>query len=717
MVTDTLTIVPVSITKDRLQTVYNEQSITSCALCIKSISRYLKREGELSIEALYPFKTTEDTIELVDVLFNTDCFTDNKRVIASFWYDGKHIRSLNPPNVLYNQYLLAVNNYAPVLIVSDAYNAHKASSLADFIPICKPAGVKDIISVNFKGLAGREVYIYPNDSAKDRKEAQSLALFLKGACKKVIIIEPISDAKRICSSGAGIAEAIQVQTPWELAEYIKSYAPAPELNPVQKPVLIETESTGVGLYRDLYDYYRGLIKQGMKKKHINSFLPNQTEQATAAMHYTDGHIRFSDGLGWVAYDPKTGTFSHELGKHLLRYCLEIMARERWDTATTEDKQYQNYAKDACSNSGIRNVMKSFESKEAIITVARNYDSDPYLLNCQGTTVDLRTGKRRPSSPQDLYTKTTLCKPAEGVPNPEDYPVFAQFLIEVTNRNPTVIGWLMRFLGYSLSGDTKAAFFVNLHGAGRNGKGTLLHVMRQIFADYAREIPTAVVVDNGKYQNINHAHAKLLGVRLGIAADVPPGRMNIESLKGITGNDELNAEFKYKESFTFQPIVKIILSTNEQLQLPDTGQSIKSRLRYIPFSVSFAGREDTTLEQRIMEEAPEILAALIGESVEYFKRPGPRAFPDCQAIEEKTAEYIASEDILGQFLEECTVQAQGEQVGADELYQKYREWSIGRGEKRPLNIVWFCRKIGNKVEKNRSSKQRGYMNIKIKGVYD
>jgi putative DNA primase/helicase len=303
-----------------------------------------------------------------------------------------------------------------------------------------------------------------------------------------------------------------------------------------------------------------------------------------------------------------------------------------------------------------------------------------------------------------------------VPNPEDYPVFAQFLIDVTNRDAAVIGWLMRFLGHSLSGDTKAAFFVNLHGGGRNGKGVLLHTMQHIFADYATEIPTSVVVDDGKYQNILHAHAKLLGVRLGIASDVPEGRMNIDSLKSITGNDELNAEFKYKDPFTFKPIAKIILSTNNPLQLPDTSQSIKSRLRCIPFSMSFAEKVDTSLEQRIIDEAPEILAALIGESVEYFKDPGPRAFPDCPTIDRETAEYIASEDILGQFLDECTVPAQGEQVQADKLYQKYFEWIKSRNEY-PISQTKFGRKISNKLEKNRDMKGAMYMNIRIKSIYD
>ena len=498
-----------------------------------------------------------------------------------------------------------------------------------------------------------------------------------------------------------------------------------------KPILTTTEKTKpeslsvytteneYGLYNELYDFYRELLKQGMAERYINSFQPNQTDQATAAVFYTKGYIRFSDGLGWVVYNPKNGTFSDNLGTHILHYCLEMMAKERWDLRNTEDKEYLDYAKKACTEQDIQCVMRKIRSEPNIITLASDYDNNPYLINCQGITVDLRTGERRPSTQKDLYTKTTLCKPAEQLPIPEDYPVFAQFLIDVTNRNSAMIGWIMRFLGYSLSGDTKTAFFVNLHGAGRNGKGTLLHAMQHIFANYAAEIPTAVVVDNGKYQKIEHAHARLLGVRLGVASDVPPGRMNIESLNMITGNDMINAEFKYKNSFTFRPVAKIILSTNEQLRLSTTGQSVKSRLRYVPFSVSFAGREDTTLEERIKTEAPEILAALIGEAVEYFKDPGPRNFPDCAVIDRETKAYITSEDIIGQFLEECTVQVEGEKIPAGELYKAYRDWSEKRYEK-PMTNTMFGRKMGDRITKERTRDKDKvgtfYCNIKFRGIY-
>ena len=714
---------PVSLPPDDARRIYSERAVTGCALRTTDVTRFLRRPDTLSLEGIYFFKNASGEVELADGYFRPDCFTDNKRVIRSFWWDGAHVRTRNAPAALYNRDLLAVSPYTPALIVSDAPGAQAAARLGEFIPTCVSAGVEDLRLVDAAPFAARVVYLYPEDSAPGEKRAAALEGMLHGVAERVTVVAPHPAARRIRSRGAGIAEALEVMPPWDLVDYIQGYtppapaAPLPARSPLERP----DELSGIsGEHRELYETYRDLIRRGMAERHINSFRPTEDDEAQAAALYTAGYIRYADGLGWMAYEPASGLYRRDMGEYLLRYCLRLMARERWDLRDSDDKEYYAYAKAAGTEPGIRHVMKHLESDPRIVSLAADYDKDPHLINCRGITVDLRTGARRPSLPADLHTKSTLCRPAERLPEPDAYPVFAGFLLDVTRRDVSMIAWIMRFLGYSLSGDTRAAFFMNLHGAGGNGKGTLLHVIRQLFADYAAEIPEAIVVNNGRTQNINHAHAAIRGVRLGIAADVPPGKMNTESLFHITGGDELNAEFKFQNAFTYRPIAKIILSTNEQLRLPDTGNNVRRRLRYVPFTASFVGREDTSLEDRILTEAPEILAVLIGEAMAYFTagRPGPASFPPCAAIERDTAEYIASEDVIGQFLEEKTVRAEGERVGAAELYQAYKDWAAEHGGRKPMDKTPFGRKLASRgVKKDNIGGHVYYFDIKIMGIYD
>jgi putative DNA primase/helicase len=707
---------------ERAKAAYTERALTGCALHTAAVTRCLKREGALSLAGIYFYKNAAGEVELADACFRPGCFTDDRRLIRSFWWDGSHVRTRGAPPALYNRDLLDLSPYTPALVVADAEAADAAARLGEFIPTCLSAGTEDLRLLNAGPFAARVVYIYPEDSAAGRKRAAALEGMLRSVAERVVVVEPAPEGRRIKSHGAGIIEALEVLAPWELAEYIQNFRPLPAVPEKAAPEAAGAQAEADellsgGEYGEIYGVYRELIRRGMADRHINAFAPTEDGEARAAARYTAGYIRFADGLGWMAFDPETGAYRRDIGEYILRYCLRLMARERWDLRESEDKEYYAYAKAAGTEPGVRHVMKHLESDPRILSRAADYDKDPHLLNCRGITVDLRTGTRRPSLPGDLHTKTALCRPAERPPSPEFYPAFAGFLMDVTRRDLSMIAWIMRFLGYSLSGDTRASFFMNLHGGGGNGKGTLLHVVRQIFGDYAMEIPEAIVVTTGRQGNIDHAHAAIRGVRLGIAADVPPGKMNTESLFHITGGDELNAELKFQNSFTYRPIAKIILSTNEQLRLPDTGQNVRRRLRYVPFEASFAGREDTGLEDRILTEAPEILAVLIGEAQAYFRAPGPRAFPPCEAIDRDTAKYIASEDVIGQFLEEKTLRAEGERVKAAELYQAYREWAMEKGERRPMSQQAFGRKMAGRAKKDNVGGNVYYFGITRKGIYD
>jgi P4 family phage/plasmid primase-like protien len=450
----------------------------------------------------------------------------------------------------------------------------------------------------------------------------------------------------------------------------------------------------------------------MKSDPLFAYPPNQDGQADAVEAYLDGRAKFVRGLGWAVYSGSSGSFRTDIGESAVRRIVRLVARERWDFRNAEkgEKELLEYARRAVTEPGIRQVMKLLE--DALFEKAENYDDNPWLLNCRGETWDLRTGTRDFSAPEMRHMKSAMCAPQEG-----PAPRFDKFLSEISCGDASLAAWIRRWFGYSLSGDVSTPWFANFYGNGRNGKGTLLHVMGQIMGDYARTIPEEIVVDDGKYANIRHAHAALLGVRCGIADDVKDGKLNLPSIKSITGKDPISAELKYQNQFTFRPIVKITLATNHQLRLTETGASIKDRFRHVPFRFSVLGRSDPGLEDALLREAPQILHRLIMEAVEYFKSPGAAGFPRCEAIERATAEYIKSEDAIGQFLEERAVSAEGESVKAADLYAEFRKWSDARGERRIQSGTWFGRQMAGRAEKIRTMHGLEYCGLKIREIYD
>jgi len=462
-------------------------------------------------------------------------------------------------------------------------------------------------------------------------------------------------------------------------------------------------------YEDIFDAYKQQVERFLRKTPIDSFEPTEKAQAEAAASCLDGMIYHTSGMGWLAYDFLTGCYRSDIAEKIISDILLKLAQERYDLRHVENpKEYAKYAEKAVTHYGLKQVEGIL--KKNLYASDKDFDQFYYHINCQGETYDLHTGKHGPSTPEHFHMKTTGFRPMEG-----DCPAFRKFLNEITINNAELAAWIMRWFGYNLTGDTKAAFFVNFHGSGRNGKGTLLHIMRQIIGSYAREIDQEVIVDNGKHGNVKNALANLVGIRAGFAADVPAGSLNLNELKKITGGDELVAERKYHDSFPFRPIVKITFSSNPRLRLGETGQAVKSRLRYVPFNYSAAGHEDTGLEDKILKEAPQILAWLIREAGEYLKNPGPKGFPPCRVIDEATEDYIKDEDIIGQFLDEYTEKAPYERIKSATLYAKYRDWASGRGERKVMSIQSFGRKIVESgLKKERITGGWYYKDVKMRG---
>jgi putative DNA primase/helicase len=110
-----------------------------------------------------------------------------------------------------------------------------------------------------------------------------------------------------------------------------------------------------------------------------------------------------------------------------------------------------------------------------------FDRDPWLLNCQNGTLDLKDGRLRPHSREDYITKIL----------PLDYdekagcPLWLNFLEKTFAVESDIISFLQRVLGYSLSGDMSEQCFFILYGEGANGKSTLLETIRFTLGSYSK----------------------------------------------------------------------------------------------------------------------------------------------------------------------------------------------------------------------------------------
>jgi len=179
--------------------------------------------------------------------------------------------------------------------------------------------------------------------------------------------------------------------------------------------------------------------------------------------------------------------------------------------------------------------ESDRSLRAMVAIARSdpiirvhpsaFDADPWLLNAQNGTVDLRTGALRPHRPEDLITK--IC----GAPYIPDavFEIWDAFLVKV-QPDPAMRRFLQRAIGASLTGEPTEEHIFLTHGSGANGKTTFLESVRASLGDYAA---TADFESFLRRKGVTGAPrndiARLFATRFVTSAEVEDGRRLAEAL--------------------------------------------------------------------------------------------------------------------------------------------------------------------------------------------
>jgi putative DNA primase/helicase len=121
---------------------------------------------------------------------------------------------------------------------------------------------------------------------------------------------------------------------------------------------------------------------------------------------------------------------------------------------------------------------------------------------------------------------------------------------------------------------------------------------------------------------------------------------------------------------------------------------------IPFTVSFEGRGDERLDEKLDAERTGILAWAVRGAVQWFAG----GLPECKCVREATAAYRQESDALGSFLDDCVSKEPGRFTGSAEMFRVYSRWCEANGVE-PWKADTFSKAL----------KKRGYEPKKCKGA--
>jgi putative DNA primase/helicase len=335
----------------------------------------------------------------------------------------------------------------------------------------------------------------------------------------------------------------------------------------------------------------------------------------------------------------------------------------------------NLAKHALKSEaeGRLRAMVNLSKTEPSIPVSQSMlDADPWLLNCQNGTIDLRTGKLLAHHRSNLCTKEVPI----AFDSDAKCPTWIAFLNRVMADNRALVRFLQRAVGYAPTGMTSEQVLFFLYGTGANGKSTFIETCRNLVGDYAQQadFDTFVPKENGHPRN---DLARLAGARFVAAVEAAQGRQLAENvIKQATGGDAITARFLYREYFEFSPQFKLFLVANHKPVIVGTDEAIWRRIRLIPFTVTIPPEErDKQLLEKLRGELPGILAWAVRGCLDW-QRDG---LGEPEAVSNATEAYRREMDVMADFVDEYCVLGENQTEDAGLLYAKFKEWSDQNGE--------------------------------------
>jgi len=380
--------------------------------------------------------------------------------------------------------------------------------------------------------------------------------------------------------------------------------------------------------------------------------------------------------------------------------------------TDEDERAKQmaWALKSESHSKLEAMLRLAQSERPLADSGTEWDSDPWLLGVANGVIDLRTGILQEGRPGDRITLRSQINfdPLAQAPR------WIQFLGEIFGGDESMIDYVQRAIGYSLTGDTREQCLFVDYGAGANGKSTFVDTLLFVLGGYGYNLPFSALELKAK-ASIPNDVAAIVGRRFITSIETNEGAaLNEARIKALTGGDPITARFLYSEFFTFIPVAKFWLAVNHLPAIGDDSHGFWRRPRVIPFLQKFAGDSlDPQLAEKLRAEAAGILAWAVRGCLKWQK--DGLGIP--QTVRMATDEYRTENDPLDDFLTERCVLHPSAHIVAAALWEEYQLWAADNAE-RPLDRRAFtCRLQSRGLRKLRQGHDRTWTWIGICREHD
>lgn len=304
------------------------------------------------------------------------------------------------------------------------------------------------------------------------------------------------------------------------------------------------------------------------------------------------------------------------------------------------------------------------------------DADEFMLNTPSHTYDLRYGTGAPHehTAADYITKQTTVDPTD-----EGADIWADAISTFFQGDTALMNYVQEIVGLSAIGKVYFEALIIAYGEGRNGKSTFWNTVSRVLGTYSGNM-SADTLTVGCKRNVKPELAEAKGKRLLIAAELEEGmRLNTSNVKQLCSTDEIYAEKKYKDPFSYVPSHTLVLYTNHLPRVGAIDQGTWRRLIVIPFNAKITGNADIkNFADYLYEKAGGAILKWIMEGAKRVIEKGYH-IEQPQVVTDAIERYKDNNDWLAHFLTECCEVGKPYTAKSGEVYTAYRNYCTQVGE--------------------------------------
>lgn len=486
------------------------------------------------------------------------------------------------------------------------------------------------------------------------------------------------------------------------------------------------------IYNDPNSYKPGDYSDVGQAEVLAKYFCNELRYSPAT-HF----IRYSDHY-WQESEPGAQAVAHELTRRQMKEAgndlisalkkmkncgaqtiLDGTSKAKAEQLMNEDqlqayqeflaaKAYQAFAVKRRDSKYITSTLK--ESHPMLEISPRDLDADCFALCTPEATYDLRKGMAgaREHSPEDFITKITSVSPGQ-----KGQQIWLDCLDRIFQHDQSLIDYVQMICGLAAIGKVYVEALIIAYGDGRNGKSTFWNAISRVLGLYSGNI-SADTLTVGCRRNIKPEMAEVKGKRLLIAAEMQEGaRLNDSTVKQLCSTDDVFAEKKYKDPFSFKPCHTLVLYTNHLPRVSASDDGIWRRLIVIPFNAKITGKSDIkNYGEYLYDNAGgAILAWVIEGAKKVIDADYHIPVPDC--VKKAIEDYRSRNDWFGHFLEDkCDVGAEYKE-GSSGLYQAYRNYCMDTNEYVRSTQDFYSALEGAGFERITQKRKRYFKGLRIR----